>query len=253
MFFPRLRKQAKWAFAVMILVFGVGFVLLGVGSGGLDLGSLLRDSFGRGGSASPSIEKAQKKVDENPRNAVAQKELAQAYEGKGRTAEAIAAYEQYVALRPRDTAALTHLGSLQVTQADNSLQQAQIAFFEQSLANARSTFGVATDSKFAKALGADPIASVVQTKTSTALQQANSQYTTAAQAALATYKKLANVDASQDNLLTLAQTAQRFQDVPTAVKAYKQVLKLTNDPTLKADIRVRIKALRTASAAAGGG
>jgi tetratricopeptide (TPR) repeat protein len=253
MFFPRLRRQAKWAFALMILVFGVGFVLLGVGSGGLDLGSLLQDIGRRGGSSGPSIEKAQKKVAENPRNAAAQKELAQAYETKGRTAEAISTYEQYVALRPRDTVALTHLAALQVTQADTNLQQAQIALFEQSLASARSTFGVASDSKFAKALGADPIAGVVQTKTSTALQQANSQYTAAAQGAVATYKKLAKINPSQENLLTLAQTAQRFQDTATAITAYKQVLKRTNDPTLKAEIRRRIKALKTASAAGGGG
>ena len=253
MFFPRLRKQAKWAFAIMVVVFGAGFVFLGVGSGGLDLGNLLRDSFGRGGSASPSIEKAQKKVDENPRDAVAQRELARAYEGKGRLAEAIATYQQYVALRPKDTSSLTHLGSLQSTQADNYLQEAQFAFFEQSLAGARSTFGVPTDSQFGKALGDDPIANVVQSKTSTAFQQANAQYSSAAQAAVATYKKLVKVDPSQDNLLTLARTAQRFQDTATAIKTYRQVLKQTDDPTLKADVRAQIKALQATSAAGGGG
>ena len=46
MFFPRLRNQAKWAFVFLILVFGGGFIFLGVGSGGLDLGQLLSDAFG---------------------------------------------------------------------------------------------------------------------------------------------------------------------------------------------------------------
>jgi tetratricopeptide (TPR) repeat protein len=253
MFFPRLRRQAKWAFALMILVFGVGFVLLGVGSGGLDLGSLLRDSFGRGGSAAPSIEKAQKKVDKNPRNATAQKELATAYEGKGRLTEAIATYQQYMALRPKDTDALAHLGSLQTAQADNYLQQAQLAFFAQSEANGRSIFGAAPTSKFGRGLGNDPIASAVQSKTGTAAQQANAQYQSAAQAAIATYKKIAKVDPSQDNLLLLAGKAQHFQDTTTAIKTYKQVLKRTDDPTLKASIRAQIKALQPSSAAGGGG
>ena len=237
----------------MVLVFGVGFVLLGVGSGGLDLGNLLRDSFGRGGSASPSIEKAQKKVNANPRNATAQKELAAAYEGKGRLAEAVATYQQYVALRPKDTDALAHLGSLQSTQADNALRDAQLAYFAQSEANPRSTFGPSPTSKFGHALGDDPIASAVQSKTGTAAQQASTQFQSASQAAVATYKKLAKIDPSQDNLLTLARTAQRFQDIPAAIAAYKRVLKSTGDPTLKADLRAQIKALQPTARAGGGG
>ena len=237
----------------MVIVFAGGFVFLGVGSGGLDLGSLLRDSLGRGGSAAPSIDKALKKVDKNPRDAAAQKELATAYEGKGRLAEAIATYQQYNALRPKDTEALAHLGSLQTTQATNYLQQAQVAYLDQSLASSRSLFGVPATSKFGKALGSDPIASILETKSSTAFQQANAQYQGAEQAALATYKKLAKLDPSQDNLLTLARTAQQFQDIPTAIKAYRQVLKRTDDPSIKADIRAQIKALKGASSTGSGG
>jgi tetratricopeptide (TPR) repeat protein len=237
----------------MVIVFAGGFVFLGVGSGGLDLGNLLRDSFGRGGSSAPSIEKAQEKVDANPRNAAAQKQLATAYEGKGRLADAIAAYQAYTSLRPKDTDALAHLGSLQAAQADKALERAQLAYYGQSLASSGSTFGVPTDSKFGRALGNDPIASAVQTKTSTEAQQATTEYTSASQAAVATYKKLAKLAPSQDNLLALARTAQRYQDVPTAVKAYRDVLKQTDDPTLKADLRAQIKALQPTAAKGSGG
>jgi tetratricopeptide (TPR) repeat protein len=237
----------------MVVVFAGGFVFLGVGSGGLDLGNLLRDSFGRGGSSAPSIEKAQKKVDANPRNAAAQKELATAYEGKGRLAEAIAAYQAYMSLRPKDADALAHLGSLQTAQADKALERAQLAYYGQTLASGRSTFGVATDSKFGRALGDDPISTAVQTKTSTEVQQATTEYQSASQAAVATYKKLAKLNPSQDNLLALARTAQRYQDIPTAVKAYKDVLKRTEDPTLRADLRAQIKALQATAATGTGG
>jgi hypothetical protein len=77
MFFPRLRNQAKWAFVFLILVFGGGFVFLGVGSGGLDLGQLLRDAFGNTGSSGTSISEAQKRVDERP-SALRRKDLANA-------------------------------------------------------------------------------------------------------------------------------------------------------------------------------
>ena len=75
MFFPRLRNQAKWAFVFLILVFGGGFVFLGVGSGGLDLGQLLRDAFGNNASSGTSVSKAQKEVTQHPLSAVAHKDL----------------------------------------------------------------------------------------------------------------------------------------------------------------------------------
>jgi tetratricopeptide (TPR) repeat protein len=236
----------------MVLVFGLGFVFLGVGSGGLDLGNLLRDSFGRGGSSGPSIAKLQDKVNANPRDAAAQKALANAYKDKGQIPEAVASYQTYSSLRPKDADALSQLGALQSQQANTYLQQAQIAFFEQSLASANTTFGVPTDSKFGKALGTDPITNVVQTKASTAAQQANAQYSSAVQGAIATYKKLAKLQPNFENFRLLATTAQQFQDTATALKAYKQALKHATDPTIKAEIRAQIKQLQpTAGKGAG--
>jgi tetratricopeptide (TPR) repeat protein len=253
MFFPRLRSHAKWAFMLMIVVFAGGFVFLGVGSGGLDLGSLIQDTFGRGSSSAPGVSEALKKVNENPRNAAAQKQLATAYETKGQLPEAISAYQQYIALRPKDASALAHLAGLQATQADNYLTAAQNAFVEQQSASAGSIFGVAPTTKFGKALGTDPISNLIQTQTGTAAQQANSQYTAAAQQAISTYKKLTKLQPTQENLITLASTAQRFQDTKTATAAYRKVLKLTDDATLKAQIRAQIKALQASSTASGGG
>ena len=253
MFFPRLRRQAKWAFALMILVFAGGFTVLGVGSGGLDLGSILQDIGGRGGSSGPSISKLTKKVDEHPRDAAARKQLAQAYETKGRVPEAISEYQQYTALRPKDSDALTRLARLQTGQADNYGQQARLAYDQQALASAGSTFGVPSDSKFGKALGTDPISSVVQSRTSTAFQQASSQYSSAVQAAIATYKKLTKAQPSFENYQLLATTAQRYQDYPTAIKAFKEAARHTNDPTLKAQMRVALKKLQAAAGKGAGG
>jgi Flp pilus assembly protein TadD len=252
MFFPRLRRQAKWAFALMVLVFGVGFVFLGVGSGGLDLGAMLRGCASQN-STGRSIEKAQKKVDEDPRDPAAQKALAQAYDQKGRTDEAIATYQQYLALKPKDAEVLQRVGELQSTEADTSLQEAQAAFLRQSLATAGSTFGPSPSSKFGRALGPDPISSALQTKTSTAAQEASTKYQTQAQAAVATYKKLARVQPTQDNVFALAQKAQHFGDTSTAIKAYKDLLKQTDDPATREQIQAQIKALQQAAGAGSGG
>jgi tetratricopeptide (TPR) repeat protein len=237
----------------MVLVFGLGFVFLGVGSGGLDLGNLLRDSFGRGGSSGPSIPKLQDKTAKNPRDAAAQLALAKAYADKGRVPEAIATYQTYGALRPKDAETLSALGALQTQQANTYLQQAQIAFFEQSLASANTTFGLGPDSKFGKALGTDPITNVVQTKASTAAQEANTQYSTASQGAIATYKKLAKASPSFEHYQLLATTAKNFGDTATALTAYKEALKHATDPVVKAEIRSEIKALQPTSAKGSGG
>src|SRR5216110_1456005 len=42
MFFPRLRRQAKWVFVLLVFVFAGGFVFFGVGSGSTGLGDQQR-------------------------------------------------------------------------------------------------------------------------------------------------------------------------------------------------------------------
>ncbi len=253
MFFPRLRRQAKWAFALLIVVFGGGFIFLGVGSGGLDLGNLLRDSFGRGGSSGTSISKAQEEVAKHPRDAAGYKTLADAYERKGRLDEAIANWEQYVSLRPKDTDQLEHLGNLRADQAQRYFQDAQIAFFRQSEATAGSTFGSSPTSKFGQALGQDPVSSAVAAKASAAAQEASTRYQTAAGQTVGTFKKLVAAKPSEDNLLSLASTAERFGDTKSAVSTYERLLKSSKDPSTKKQIKAKLKTLQQPAAPTGGG
>ena len=185
MFFPRLRNQAKWAFVFLILVFAGGFVFLGVGSGGLDLGSLLRSAFSRGGSSGESLSSAEKKVQERPLNAPARKQLAQILENKGRTNEAISAWLAYGRLRPKDASALSHLGDLELGQANRSLQQAQLASQEQADAGVGGSF--APSGKLGTAV-TNPISSAAASKASADYQAAYSQYQTYASQAVTTYK-----------------------------------------------------------------
>jgi hypothetical protein len=247
MFFPRLRNQAKWAFVFLIIVFAGGFVFLGVGSGGLDLGQLIRDAFGNRGSSSGSVSDAQKDVQERPFNALARKKLAQVLESKGRTDEAISAWLEYGKLRPKDVVALRHLGDLELGQANVYLQEAQLASLAQSEAAAGSAF-LPTSGKLGEALGQNPLAEAQTSKASAEFQVASTKYQTAAQRAIATYQQITKLQPkNQEALFALAQAADTLRQSSVAIGAYKRLLKLDLDATTKAQIRERIKTLRASS------
>jgi tetratricopeptide (TPR) repeat protein len=253
MFFPRLRNQAKWAFVFLILVFGGGFVFLGVGSGGLDLGQLIRDAFGKSGGSGASVSKAQKEVINHPLSAAARKQLATALESKGRPDEAITAWTQYTRLRPRDVAALQHLGQLEIAQADRFFSQAQAASLAQQDAGVGSAFRPSSTEKFGQALGEDPIATAVSGKASKQLQEASVKYQTAASQAVTTFQRIVTLrPADQQALFSLAQAADTLRQLPVAIGAYKKLLTLNLDPATAAQIRARIKTLQQALSAGGG-
>ncbi len=104
MFFPRLRKRAKWVFLFLALAFAFGFVGFGVGAGGSGIGDYFAELFNRVPSTGqPDVEDAQQKVKENPADAEAQLALANAYQVDGQTAGAITALTAYLVLKPEDT------------------------------------------------------------------------------------------------------------------------------------------------------
>jgi tetratricopeptide (TPR) repeat protein len=235
----------------LILVFAGGFVFLGVGSGGLDLGQLLRDAFGNRGASSESLSDAQKAVRERPLNAPARRKLAQILENKGRTDEAISAWLEYGKLRPKDVNALRHLGELEYNQATVSFQQAQLASLAQAQAGVGTPFRPSSG-KLADALASDPISQAASTKAQADFQTAYAKYQTAASRAVATYQQIVKLRPKDENaLFALARTADALQQTKVAIRAYTKLLKFDLDPTAKAQIRARIKTLRQ-SAQAGG-
>jgi tetratricopeptide (TPR) repeat protein len=254
MFFPRLRNQAKWAFIFLILVFGGGFIFLGVGSGGLDIGQLLRDAIGNGGGSSTgSVSKAQEEVRARPFNAAAHRNLADVLEKKGRVDEAVVTLEEYVKLRPKDTAALTHLGQLELGQADHYFREAQLAALAQQTSGANSVFAPGTSSKLGQALGQDPIANALSTRANSQLQDASAKYQAAAGQAVGTYQRIVKLNPQdQQALFSLAQAADTLRKPAVAISAYTRLLKLNLDPATAAQIRQRVLTLRQSSPTSGG-
>jgi tetratricopeptide (TPR) repeat protein len=243
LFFNRLRTHAKWVFVLLIIVFGLGFVLLGVGSSGLGLGDVFNGIRGGGGSA--SIDKPLKATQKNPKDALAWKQLATAYDSKGDYAAGLTAWQQYTQLRPKEIDGLnalaqdygqqlqTQAADLQAAQAD--AQQAQPA-----------DLGPATTSPLGRALGslADPLSQNKGDEANSRYQAAAAAYQQTASLLVAAFQKLAKLQPSDPGVqLQLAQTAESIGDVTAAIAAYKQFVKLAPEDASAPQAKARIKAL----------
>src|SRR5687767_1846217 len=113
MFFPRLRRQAKWMFVFLAVVFGLGYVIFNVGGSipGTGLGDVLQ-GLGQEASAGPSEGDARDQIKDHPNDPKGYYDLAQALQRNGKNDEAVTPLSRYVQLRPRDQSALNQLAGL---------------------------------------------------------------------------------------------------------------------------------------------
>ncbi|MHB8642466.1 MAG: tetratricopeptide repeat protein [Gaiellaceae bacterium] len=254
LFFPKLRAHAKWMFVLLAIVFAGGFVFLGVGSGS-GIGDLLSGNigniFGSGTSVSDQITKDRSKIKKNPKDITAYRDLASALRSQGKTDEAIAAYNDLLAVAPKDADALAQVAGLYLSKGDAARARAQ-AIQTSSTNVASSDFLPSSTSKIGQALNGtadpltrfDPINSALSSKTSTESSNAYSEMSIDYGAAVASYKKLAAVNPTDPSVeFQLAQAAEQAGDTKTAIAAYQAFLKLApDDPTAPA-IKARLKQL----------
>ena len=229
MFFPRLRRQAKWMFLFLALAFAFGFTLFGVGAGGIGLGDVFRDA---GAEGVPSVSDAEKRVLDNPKDAEAFKDLATAHQAEGDIDDAIEAMQSYVSLRPKDTDGLRELAALYLQQSTDAQERAQIYQFR----SAYLAPGGIRDTIFqlkGTPLQADPITNALSTAYESQISAASSEVQAASAQAVEQYKKLAALQPNDPTVqLELAQAAQSANDVTTVIAAYEAFLKLApDDPT----------------------
>ena len=239
MFFPRLRRHAKWMFLFLALAFGLGFVGFGVGAGGIGIGDVFRDAAG--GSGVPSISDSEKQVLENPKDAQAFKNLATAHQAAGNTDEAIEALQSFIALRPRNTDALRELAALYLQQASAAQERAQIV-------QTRAAYlapGTIRDTIFqigSKSLDPDPITSAVSSSYEREIQAASSEIQTASAQAVEMYRKITELQPNDPTVqLELAQAAQSANDITTTIAAYEAFLKLAPDDPTATEVRRILK------------
>ena len=249
MFFPRLRRHAKWMFVLLALVFGLGFVLFGVGAGGVGVGDVFRDS---GGTSAQSVSDARGETEDRPNDPDAWLELSTALQTEGETEEAIVALERAIELRPKEADPYRQLAGLHLTRATERQREAQLAQLVAAYRAPAQTFMVFS-SPSGQAVLSDPIALGVNRLTSEGASSAYQSAQTEAVLAVDAYEKLAKLQPADPNVqLELAQAAQQTGDAATAITAYSRFLELAPDDPNAGIVRDQLKQLRRTAAAAGG-
>lgn len=244
MFFPKLRRHAKWMFVLLALVFGLGFVVFGVGAGGIGVGDILRGGGGSKGDT-PSVKDARKKIAANKQDAQAYRDLATALQSDGKGDESIQPLEQYTALKPKDTDALRELAGLYLAKANRFQQDVQVEQLRAQYLSGGSFFNQPLELGKGQSLGQDEISKAIEATSSTAVAKAYTAASEAFASANQTYQRLAKAAPDDANVqLELAQVAQQTGDAKGAIAAYERFLKLAPDDPSAPIVKQQIKQLK---------
>jgi tetratricopeptide (TPR) repeat protein len=245
MFFPKLRRRAKWVFLFLAVAFAASFVFFGVGAGGSGIGDYLSDIFNRQPSTgTPDLDDAQEAVADNPNDPDAQLDLAQAAQVAGEIQVAVAAYEKYRTMRPRDTDAMQALSALYGRQISEAQQRAQIASIQAAEANLPNTLAP-EDSQLLQEITGNRLTQAAGAEAEARANAATAEVRRLSLLQLGVFEKLTLL-VDDDPLLWLqfAGAAETSQDYETAVTAYEKYLELQpNSPQAK-QIEERIEALK---------
>ena len=250
MFFPRLRRHAKWMFVFLAVALGGGFVLFGVGAGGTGVGDLFRGNGGTSGV--PSISNAQKKTEQNPKDVEAWRALSTALQTDGQTDKAIEAQKQVVVLAPKDADALRELAGLYLAQATAKQRDAQVVQLRAAYAGAGQNFPGALVDATGQSLVDDKISVVLNAQSSAEIQRLVSEARGSSSEAVGAYKKIVVLQPGDPNVqLEFAQAAQQAGDVASAIAAYAAFLKLAPDDPNAPIVKQQLKQLKQTPTASG--
>ena len=251
MFFPRLRRQAKWMFVFLAIVFGLGYVIFNVGGSipGTGLGDVLQ-GLSQQGNTGPSVSESEDKIKDEPNNPQGYRDLATALQRDQRGAEAIQPLERYVQMRPRDRDALRELGALHMAQARNYEEQAAIARAQLTEITGGDVLQPGSQSQ---CFGNPQITSIESQRWN---QQLNNAFLGAQQQykdSVRVFQKLVAV--TPDELeadeplifLQLGQAAQSAGDLKAAVGAYERYLEVAPDSASAPAVKAQLPALKKAA------
>jgi Tfp pilus assembly protein PilF len=245
MFFPRLRRQAKWVFVFLALVFAVGFVAFGVGSGSSGISDILRGNFFGGGGTSTSslVKQKQQAIARNPNDISAYLDLAGLYQQDQDETNALATLSKAEQVAPKNFDVLNRIAGIYSGQAElerQAAQNAQVVYFESTV----SPPGLDPSSTLGQAISGDPYSDVLKTRANEAYSKMVSAFTKAETA----YKKLVTAAAGTSQeanaQLQLAGAAQISGDTTTAVNAYTRFLKIAPDSPNALAVRQTLEQLK---------
>jgi tetratricopeptide (TPR) repeat protein len=252
MFFPRLRRQAKWMFVFLAVVFGLGYVIFNVGGTipGTGLGDVLQGIAQQ--NTGPSEGDARDRIKDNPNDPTGYRDLATALQRKGKNAEAIQPLERLIKLRPKDRSALSQLGALYLAQARVHSDRTQAIQAELTELTGGDLFTPGASSPFGQEFGTPQITALVSGKLN---QELNNEFLAAQEGyknATRVYQRLvaATPDAEEADqpsiFLQLAFAAQSSNNLPAAIKAYQRFLKVAPDSPNAEGVKAEIKRLKEA-------
>jgi tetratricopeptide (TPR) repeat protein len=243
MFFPKLRRRAKWVFLLLAIAFAIGFVGFGVGTGvgGTSIGDVLRDIF-TGSSGGQDLDSLKEDAAKSPKDPTAQIAYANALQAAGQTAAAIAVLQKYTTANPKDVDARRQLAGLWGAQATRARNDAQAASAVAAQATAGQT-QAPTDSRFLQQVQGNKIAEVISTEANKQASAANIRAQNAYREAAKVYQDLTLLTPDDPNVfLQLGVASQSANDIAAAIAAYRQFLALAPDdpsaPLVKQQLKI---------------
>jgi tetratricopeptide (TPR) repeat protein len=233
---------------VLAAIFALSFVVFGVGS---EVPGGIADVLQRGGVEGPSASKARERLQEDPRDAAALRDLATALQNDGRPMEAIAPLETLVEVQPENLDALRELASLYTAQAAQARNRVQRIQLETQLVNPGALFLPSAASPFGQAYGNPPITEAVSGRANERLTRAYGDMQRAYTEAVAVYQRLAEAAPNDATVqIQLADAALNSGDSATALEAYKRFVELAPDDPSTPLVQQEIKRLEEATAPA---
>lgn len=245
LFFSRLRVHAKWVFVLLALVFAVGFVIFGVGSGSTGISDVLQNFFNGTSSSGTSASSLRKQAEQHPKEAKRWHDLATKLEADNKLPDAVDALKHYTALRPHDTNVLEELASIYLREATNA-QQVYVDAQTRTQLLAPTSPQPPSTSTLGKALSSltNPVQSAVTGLVGSTSSTAYGQILQFESEAVGVYKQLAELQPKDATTqLRLGQVAEGAGDATTAIAAYKRFVQLAPDDPLASSAKSSLKRL----------
>jgi tetratricopeptide (TPR) repeat protein len=250
MFFPRLRRRAKWVFAFLAGAFALSFVFLGVGTGvsGANPWDALQGLFTSGPEGVQDVEDAREKATAEPANREAQLAYANALRAEGRTREAISVLDRYTERRPRDVVALRQLAILWGLEAGRARDAAQIASAEAQEISLQESLAPSDESGFFREIAGSQISDTLAQQAQARASEAQSQAVSASRSEAAVWQELTLLQPDDEGVfLQLGIASQSAGDVEAAIAAYERFLELAPDDSRAEIVQQQIDLLKDAS------
>ena len=253
----RMRKNGKWVFLALAVVFGITFVFAGVGTSGPSLVDLI----GQNNDSSPTttaadssaVQKAEAATKASPEDPQVWLDLAQAEVAAGQLDKVPAAAEQAATLAPKDATVQAAIADVYLAQAAAALQKAQTRYAEAQgggTVNGRSAVpqqvipgqsSGATPFQTAQESIASAKFSDVSAKVSPLQTEASDAYKAAVEAQTIVTELNADDPAAW---FRLGQIATAANDTTGAIAAYERFIKLAPDDPLTSKVKDEIKRLQ---------